>query len=167
MYKDYISKSKFFKMAESVEDGIGVDTTQPPAYVTIKKSIKNSDWYKDADDATKACVEELMNTDHNIRFGGFRSTPLAGNATADGEERVPGREWAVVYDEVAMGLRGVTLIVPYKYLQPVETGANRIPKIPDSWKYKGSQIHKPVEVRTNQSTGLAEIAAEQMKSEDE
>ena len=153
MYKDYRKRSKFLRMVESIEDGIGANSVGTPAYVTIKNSIKNSDWYKDSDDATKACVAELMSTDHNIRFGGFRASPLAGYATADGEEKVPGRQWAVIYDEVGMGLRGTTLIVPYKYLEPVEMGANRIPKIPDSWKYKGKEIHKPVEVKSLEVQG--------------
>lgn len=147
MYKDYIKKSKFFKLAESVEDGIAVSGLLTATYVTIKKSVKSSDWYGGLDDDMKKSVDFLLTTDHNIRFGGLRSTPLAGYATANGDE-VLDDKWAVVFDEVAMGLAGVTVCLPAKFVQKVETGANRIPKIPKSWQYDGKVVMEPTLVKT-------------------
>lgn len=148
MYKDYKKKSKFFALAEAVEasvDGVGLDTA---TYVTIKKSVKSSEWYKNLDDKYKESIDALMNTDHNIRLAGIRTTPLAGYADANGKESPTSDKWATVYDEVAMGLRGITATIPVAYISRVDTGANRIPKIPKSWMYDAKIVLEPTPVKT-------------------
>lgn len=148
MYNDYKKKSKFFALAESVEasvDGVGLDNA---TYVTIKKSIKSSEWYKNLDAEYKKSIDFLMTTDHNIRLAGIRTTPLAGYADANGKESPTSDKWATVYDEIAMGLRGITATIPVVFVSRVETGANRIPKIPKSWMYDGKTIMEPTVVKT-------------------
>lgn len=148
MYKDYKKKSKFFAIAEAVEnsvDGVGLETA---TYVKIKKSVKSSDWYKDLDADYKKSVDFLLNTDHNVRLAGIRTVPLAGYATANGAENPTNDKWAMVYDEVSMGLRGVTITVPVKFVEKVDSGANRIPKIPKSWMYDAKVVMEPTPVKT-------------------
>lgn len=148
MYRDYKRKSKFFALAEAVEssfDGVGLETA---TYVTIKKSVKSSEWYKNLDDKYRESIDALMATDHNIRLAGIRTTPLAGYADANGRESPGADKWATVYDEVAMGLRGITATIPVAYISRVDTGANRIPKIPKSWIHDTKIIMKPTPVKT-------------------
>ena len=102
MYKDYKKKSKFFALAEAVEasvDGVGLDTA---TYVTIKKSVKSSEWYKNLDDKYKESIDALM----------------------------------------------TTATIPVAYVSRVETGANRIPKIPKSWMYDAKIVLEPTPVKT-------------------
>lgn len=148
MYSDYKKKSKFFAIAEAVlssVDGVGLETA---TYVKIKKDVKSSDWYKNLDADYKGSVDFLLTTDHNIRLAGIRTVPLAGCATADGSENPTNEKWAMVYDEVSMGLRGITITVPVRYISRVDSGANRIPKIPKSWMYDAKTIMNPTPVKT-------------------
>lgn len=147
MYKDYKKKSKFFAIVESVESGIGSFGLENATYVKIKKSVKSSDWYSNLDNESKKSVDFLLATDHNIRVAGVKSTPLAGYATATGEE-VVGEKMVSVYDEMAIGLMGVMVTLPAKFVEKVEYGPNRIPKIPKDWQYDGKTVMKPSPVKT-------------------
>ena len=148
MYSDYKKKSKFFAIAEAVEtsvDGVGMDTA---TYVKVKKEVKSSDWYKNLDADYKKSVDFLISTDHNVRLAGVRTVPLAGYADANGRENPTNEKWAMVYDEVSMGLRGVTATIPVQYIARVDSGANRIPKIPKSWQYDAKTVMEPTPVST-------------------
>lgn len=147
MYSDYVKKSRFFRLAEKVEtsmDGVGLENA---AYVAIRKSVKSSDWYRNITDSYRESVDFLLSTDHNIRLANVRARPLGGAATANGQEVPSDDKWATVYDEVAMGMRGITVTLPARYVTPIDPGSNVIPKVPDSWKYKFEQKIEPVEVK--------------------
>ena len=47
-----------------------------------------------------------------------------------------------------MGLRGITATIPVAFVSRVETGANRIPKIPKSWMYDAKIVMEPTPVKT-------------------
>ena len=46
-----------------------------------------------------------------------------------------------------MGMRGITVTLPARYVTPIDPGPNVVPKVPDSWKYKFEQKIEPVEVK--------------------
>ena len=116
-------------------------------YVKLRSNYKSSPFYKEAADHVKAKIDELAETDLNIRISGVKSirnnmAPVVGNQNAPGGYHV---DLAI---EIAPGLYPSHVTVPVEIVELVDT-ADAMGRVspPESQVYKNN-VHGAEEVET-------------------
>lgn len=100
---------KFNRVYEQVAARFQKASAIPGDYVTIKKNISSSDWYKSLDDARKEYVDgiiELQNSGKPILFGALKNGKYEGGRLEDG------KYFADITVEIAPGFYQNPLTLP-------------------------------------------------------
>lgn len=115
-------------------------------YVTLKKGIKNSPYFKELPSQSQEYIQNCLDTDLRLRISSIKSIRPA-TQPVDGGMNAGGGFVADVVIEYAPGLYKNPLSIPVEYIELVASGSDGFGTLatPDSLVYK-TNVHGPEEV---------------------